>query len=63
MFQKITEAADSIREKIKGEPLIGMITGTGLGSLTDTMEMDQDISYEQIPYFPRSTAAGHAGIL
>jgi purine-nucleoside phosphorylase len=63
MFQKITEAADSIREKIRGEPLIGMITGTGLGSLTDTMEIDQDISYEEIPHFPRSTAAGHAGIL
>ena len=61
--RKITEAVDFIRERIKREPLIGMITGTGLGNLTDTMEIDQDIAYEQIPHFPKSTVAGHAGIL
>lgn len=61
--RKITEAADFIRERIKREPLIGMITGTGLGNLTDTMEIDQDIAYEQIPHFPKSTVAGHAGVL
>ena len=60
---KITEAANFIRERIKREPLLGMITGTGLANLTDTMEIDQDIPYEQIPHFPKSTVAGHAGIL
>jgi purine-nucleoside phosphorylase len=61
---KIGEAADFIRGRIieKG-PLIGMITGTGLGKLTETMEIDQNISYEEIPHFPRPTVAGHAGIL
>lgn len=61
---KISEAADFIRGRIieKG-PLIGMITGTGLGKLTETMEIDQNISYEEIPHFPRPTVAGHAGIL
>jgi len=60
---KITEAADYIRERIKRQPLIGMITGTGLGNLTDNMEIDQDIPYEQIPHFPESTVDSHAGIL
>ena len=40
-----------------------MITGTGLAQLTDTMDIDQNIPYEQIPHFPKSTVAGHAGIL
>ena len=40
-----------------------MITGTGLGSLTDNMEIDQNISYSQIPHFPESTVDSHAGIL
>lgn len=61
--QKITEAANFIRERIKRKPLIGMITGTGLGSLTDNMEIDQNISYSQIPHFPESTVDSHAGIL
>lgn len=60
---KITEAANFLRHRIKGKPLIGMITGTGLTQLTDTIDIDQTIPYEQIPHFPRSTVAGHAGIL
>jgi len=60
---KITEAASFLRERIKKKPLIGMITGTGLAQLTDTMDIDQNIPYEQIPHFPKSTVAGHAGIL
>ena len=60
---KITEAANFLRERIKKEPLIGMITGTGLAELTDTMDIDHTIPYKQIPYFPKSTVAGHAGIL
>jgi len=63
MYQRITKAADFIRKRIKDDPLIGMITGTGLADLTDNMQIDQDIPYEQIPNFPRSTVAGHAGIL
>lgn len=60
---KVTEAAKFIRGRIKGEPLIGMITGTGLSELTGTMEIDGNIAYEEIPHFPKSTIAGHAGIL
>jgi len=63
MFKKITEAANFIRERITNQPLIGMITGTGLGNLTDMMEIENNIPYEQIPHFPKSTVAGHAGIL
>jgi len=59
----ITEAANFIRERIIDQPLIGMITGTGLGNLTDKMEIDKNIPYEQIPHFPKSTVTGHAGIL
>lgn len=59
----VAEAADFIRERIKRQPIIGMITGTGLGNLTDNIKIDQSIPYEQIPHFPKSTIAGHAGIL
>lgn len=60
---KITEAADFLRERIKKEPLIGMITGTGLGSLTEKMEVDLRLPYKEIPNFPISTIKGHKGTL
>ncbi len=60
---KITEAANFIRERITREPLIGMITGTGLAKLTDNIEVDQSIPYDQIPHFLKSTVAGHANTL
>jgi purine-nucleoside phosphorylase len=40
-----------------------MITGTGLGSLTEKIFVDLRIPYEKIPHFPRSTIEGHQGIL
>jgi len=63
MEKTIIEAADFLREKIMSKPLIGMITGTGLAELTGTMDIDYTVSYEQIPYFPKSTVPGHAGML
>jgi purine-nucleoside phosphorylase len=63
MNSRITEAADFLRERIKDKPLIGMITGTGLGSLTEKMEVDLRLPYKEIPNFPISTIKGHKGTL
>jgi purine-nucleoside phosphorylase len=59
----ISEVADYLSDKIRCEPLVGMITGTGLSEIANTMDIDQAISYEQIPHFPRSTVPGHVGVL
>jgi len=40
-----------------------MITGTGLGTLTEKIEVDFRIPYEDIPHFPTSTIEGHDGTL
>jgi purine-nucleoside phosphorylase len=40
-----------------------MITGTGLGRLTETMDLDVRIPYGEIPNFPKSTTEGHKGVL
>jgi purine-nucleoside phosphorylase len=63
MFSEIQSAADFLTSKVSPPPQIGMITGTGLGSLTDKMGVDLRIPYEEIPHFPRSTIAGHKGTL
>ena len=63
MLNEINSSADFLRKRMSAGPRIGMITGTGLGNLTDFMKIECRISYEEIPYFPRSTIEGHKGTL
>jgi purine-nucleoside phosphorylase len=63
MLDKSNETADFLSKKIEGTPIIGMITGTGLTDLAQVMAVDQVISYEDIPHFPKATVPGHAGLL
>ena len=63
MYQCIHAAADYIRERINTRPAIGLILGSGLGDLADSLENRIVIPYEDIPCFPRSGVAGHAGAL
>jgi purine-nucleoside phosphorylase len=63
MREKIKKAADFLSSRIEATPLIGMVTGTGLADLTRFMAVDQVVSYEDIPHFPKSTVPGHAGLL
>ena len=59
---EIKEAAAAIRDKLAGrEPAVGLILGSGLGDLADQVEDAVSIAYEEIPHFPVSTVAGHAG--
>jgi purine-nucleoside phosphorylase len=63
MIDQIALAADFLASRFQEKPRIGMITGTGLGSLTESMRIDLRIPYEEIPHFPRSTVPGHKGAL
>ena len=56
------EAAQYIQQKTGGMvPQIGIILGSGLGSLADSIEDAVAIPYSEIPHFPVSTAIGHKG--
>jgi purine-nucleoside phosphorylase len=60
---KIQDASKAIRERWSGTPRVGIILGTGLGSLAEQIETEAVLDYEDIPHFPRSTAISHAGQL
>ena len=59
----INEAASFIRTKTKLTPEVGIILGTGLGSLSDGIKIDAKVDYGTIPHFPVSTVESHAGRL
>ena len=60
-YEKVKESADYIREKLSEIPKTAIILGSGLGSLVDFMEEKTVIPYKEIPNFPQSSVAGHAG--
>lgn len=59
----IKEAVRYIGGKLKVQPEIGLILGSGLGVLADEIEEAVTIPYEDIPHFPKSTVEGHKGQL
>ena len=60
---KISAAAEYIFSITGYRPTIGLVLGSGLGDFADTLEDAVRIPYRDIPYFPVSTAPGHAGAL
>jgi purine-nucleoside phosphorylase len=44
-------------------PQVGLILGTGLGAIADSMRVHTALAYDDIPHMPRSTVQSHAGKL
>jgi len=63
LHDKIKAATDAIRQQWDVTPKVGLILGTGLGSLAEQIESAVAIDYEDIPHFPSSTATSHRGRL
>jgi len=62
-FERTGLAADFIFSQTKLRPQIALVLGSGLGAFADEFAGATKIPYAEIPYFPRSTAIGHAGQL
>lgn len=62
-IQDILEARDFIMSKTDNRPAIGLILGSGLGTLADEIINPVVIPYSKIPHFAKSEAIGHANEL
>jgi len=60
---EIDQAADFLRARLTVIPRIGLILGTGLGSLADEVTDPIILPYSDIPSWPLSTVQGHKGRL
>ncbi len=60
---EIKAAADYVRGRTQYQPNIGLILGSGLNSLADTIDDPDIIPTADIPNWPVSTVPGHAGRL
>ena len=62
-LSQIDEAAAAVRARTKYQPRIGIILGSGLNDLANSVQNADVIPYGDLPNWPRSTVHGHAGRL
>jgi purine-nucleoside phosphorylase len=62
-LETIDRVTGVVSAKIKNQPRIGLILGTGLGGLAEAVQKPTIIPYSEIPGWPLSTVQGHAGRL
>jgi purine-nucleoside phosphorylase len=63
MDNSIKDTVNYLKAKGFDAPQIGIILGTGLGKLVDSVKIATTVSYTDIPGFPESTVESHAGRL
>jgi len=62
-LEQIDQVADAVRERISVLPRFGIILGSGLNDLADSVENAVSIPFGDLPLWPVSTVIGHAGRL
>jgi purine-nucleoside phosphorylase len=62
-LEQIDRITNNIRERIASQPRVGIILGSGLGSLAERVENAVFIPYQELPFWPVSTVQGHIGRL
>lgn len=61
--EKVAEATALVQDRSTLRPTVGIVLGTGLGSLADRLASPVRVPYSEIPHFPTSTVDTHAGEL
>jgi purine-nucleoside phosphorylase len=62
-FDRVNEAAASIRRHVGDVPDVAVVLGSGLGDFADGLGGSMVVPYEQIPHWPAARVVGHAGRL
>ena len=62
-LEMIDSAVEEINKRTDQKPEIGLILGSGLGNLAETIKPADYIDYSDIPNWPQSTIMGHKGRL
>jgi len=60
---QIAASAEYVRGRWSERPRCGIILGSGLGAVGESIELNTAIDYGDVPHFVKSTAVGHRGRL
>ncbi len=61
--QTVEMAVATIRQHTSYQPTVGLVLGSGLSELANSIQEPDIIAYDQIPGWPQSTVVGHSGRL
>ena len=61
--RKIEQTVEYLNNRKTIKPKIAIVLGSGLGGLTEKVEIVDEIPYKEIPNFPVSTVQGHKGTM
>jgi purine-nucleoside phosphorylase len=61
--ERVAKAAAVIRARASRRPNVALVLGSGFGDLAEEIQSPAVVPYAEIPGFPVSTVAGHAGQL
>lgn len=62
-LEAIERAAEAVQRRLSIVPRVGLILGSGLGAVADSVQEAVVVPYTDIPHFPPATVQGHAGRL
>jgi purine-nucleoside phosphorylase len=62
-IDQFDETAKAVRARTRRSPRVGMILGSGLNSVADSIKDPDIIPFADLPHFPTSTIVGHKGRL
>jgi purine-nucleoside phosphorylase len=62
-YEEVEEACRFLAARMPAPPDVGVVLGSGLDSLASELVEPMAVPYQEIPHWPRSTVAGHAGRL
>lgn len=62
-MDQLYDIVEFLKTKIIRNPIIGIVCGSGLSGLSQSLKETITINYEDIPGFPHATVSGHLGEL
>jgi len=62
-IEQIDETARAIQDRTSSRPRVGIILGSGLNALAESVQKPEIVPFQDLPHFPVSTVQGHAGRL
>ena len=62
-FDKVKQAADTIRGKIADVPQVAIVLGSGLGDFANGLTDAVSLPYDTLPHWPAARVIGHEGKL
>ena len=63
LYTRALATTESIRARTDVPPRVAIVLGTGLGALTDVIDVDTTIPYDELDGFPEPTVETHSGRL